>query len=142
MRAGAGGISGRACGNGATSGAMYSGGSSTSSYSDSESPAADQGGDGGGEGGGEGETEGCREAVGVTPSRANVANSRISSMNTGRDTDFVSKSANISTPAMCIGRTASLRTRSRKNSAARIMCFVFLKAIGSKAMPTADLESE
>ena len=59
----------------------------------------------------------------------------------GRAWPLVKMSAIIITPFACLMVTLPQRVWCLRNSAARRMCFVFLKATGSKAMATADFES-
>ena len=55
---------------------------------------------------------------------------------------MVSKSASIIVPGKWERVRTSRMTRSRKNSASRRICLVFLKATGSKDISMADFESQ
>ena len=59
----------------------------------------------------------------------------------GRAWPLVKMSAIMMTPLACRMVTLPQRVWCLRNSAARKMCFMFLKATGSNAMATADLES-
>ena len=67
---------------------------------------------------------------------------RSRSMKTTRAGALVRMSAIITRPGRCCIETASRWTRSRRNSAARKICLVFLNAIGSIDMLMADCESD
>ena len=63
--------------------------------------------------------------------KENSSRRRWSETKIARATDLVSMSAIMMVPETCLSTTTSRATRSRKNSAERKMCFVFLKATGS-----------